>query len=354
MSETIKVGIDLGASKTAVVSSAGRKAIIPTAVGRPKDSVSRRLFSGDAVVGRKLVSYPHALTIYRPLSYGQVKFVRAEEIRDEPEWAAECSEALGLILDNVLAEIGIGSETRLFCVIGVPARSSFEAQEFVVRAAERVCRSVIVVSEPFAVAYAIGQLSEAVIVDIGAGTIDICPMMGTYPSPEQQVTLSLGGDRIDELFLKAILKEHPSAICTLEQVREFKERHGNIDRDLDDVPMTLVIEGRPRVINVVNAMRTACETLVQPICEGIAEALSGWDHETQTRLLQNIILAGGGSRLIGLEVALMKALKKQEWLGTPRVSRVHDSQFIGASGALKLAEEMPEHQWEDFRLSEAA
>lgn len=346
-SDGLKIGIDLGSSKTAVMSSTGRRAMIPSAVGRPRDSVSRKLFDTSVILGDAILQHPHALNVVRPLSHGQIKYLNTEDVQNDPRRAEECSTALQQILGHALAQIGVEPGTSAFCVLGVPSRASFQSQEFIVQAAERCCRPVIVVSEPFAVAYGMGQLTDALVIDIGAGTIDICPLTGSYPSPEHQVTLPLGGDSVDEAFYQAILDEYPTARFTLEQVRDVKERHGSIGKDLEQVTLTLVVDGRPRPVNVVEPLRRACERFVEPIGEGIAECLSWWDHESQGRLLGNVILAGGGSRVVGLEAALEKTLK--DWYGRARVTRVHDSMYAGAAGALKLAMDMPSHQWEAFR-----
>jgi len=47
----------------------------------------------------------------------------------------------------------------------------------------------MVVSEPFAVAYGMNLLNNALVIDIGAGTTDFCIMHGTIPSEEDQKTI---------------------------------------------------------------------------------------------------------------------------------------------------------------------
>ena len=47
--------------------------------------------------------------------------------------------------------------------------------------------AVMVVSEPFLVAYGLGLYENAVIVDIGAGILDLFRMLGTIPSEEEQI-----------------------------------------------------------------------------------------------------------------------------------------------------------------------
>ena len=56
----------------------------------------------------------------------------------------------------------------------------------------------MLVSEPFAVAYGLEALLHAMIIDIGAGTTDLCIMQGRYPAEEDQRTLPDAGDAVDE------------------------------------------------------------------------------------------------------------------------------------------------------------
>ena len=46
------------------------------------------------------------------------------------------------------------------------------------------------------------RLLHAMIIDIGAGTTDLCIMQGRYPADEDQRTLPDAGDAIDEQLAK--------------------------------------------------------------------------------------------------------------------------------------------------------
>ena len=72
--------------------------------------------------------------------------------------------------------------------------------------------SVMVVSEPFLVAYGLGLYNNALVVDIGAGTLDLCRMHGTIPEESDQRTLYKAGNYIDEQFhslLQEKVKDSP-------------------------------------------------------------------------------------------------------------------------------------------------
>ncbi len=58
--------------------------------------------------------------------------------------------------------------------------------------------AVIIVLEPFAVAYGMGILDQALTVDNGAGTVDLCRLHRTLPEKEDQIALDEAGDYIEE------------------------------------------------------------------------------------------------------------------------------------------------------------
>lgn len=343
MHQSITIGMDLGSYKTAVMTSEGRRAVIPTIVGRPKDGISRKLLNADSVFGDAVMQHRHSLQIIRPLANGSLKCV-VPSSDDTPEHSLIAQrESLERIVEHAFTLVGVERGSAAAAIIGVPALASIESKELIIAVAEHVCRSVMVVSEPFAVAYGMDRLTDTLVIDIGAGTTDICAMTGVFPPPEHQHTLRIGGDAVDSELVKLVLTQHPSAICSPDILREAKERFGSITEDLTQADLTVVVNGKPEILNIAKQLRQACRMLVDPIFQGIKECLGIWDSETQDRLLRRVILAGGGSRIVGLDAVLERMLR--EFYGTACVSRVYDSMFAGAAGALKLAIEMPEKYW---------
>jgi rod shape-determining protein MreB len=88
--------------------------------------------------------------------------------------------------------------------------------------------------------------------------------------------------------------------------------------------------------------------MVNPILQGLKDLIGRFDPEFQSRLLNNIILGGGGSQLKGLDRVIEEALKEY---GGGKVKRVGDAVFAGAVGALKLAMAMPMECWNDLRTA---
>jgi len=181
------------------------------------------------------------------------------------------------------------------------------------------------------------------VIDIGAGTIDICPMYGTYPKDEDQITLPLGGDAVDEEFLRLMKQDHPDVQLSLNMAREIKEKFGFV-HDLDEQAIaTLPVAGQPTQIDVSGALKAACRSVVPGIVEALRELISKFDPEFQSSLLQNVLLGGGGSQLKGLDRLIEEAL---EPYGGANVTHVFDSVFAGATGALKMAMSMPAEYWQ--------
>lgn len=343
MTFQVYVGMDLGSHKTAVMTSEGRRAFLPTVIGRPKDDLSRRLIKTDAVFGQAAIEGDHSLDLLRPLAHGRLKFHApgagdSKGVKDE----ATQRESLRLIVQHALGLVGVTTDVNAAVVIGAPALACLESKELLVEIAGRTCRSVMVVSEPFAVAYGMDQLSGTLVVDIGAGTTDICALTGIYPRPEHQVTLPIGGDAIDDIFTNLVLSQHPKAIVNRSMLCNLKERFGSVAENPPQADLTVVVDGRPQILNLTRQLHDACKWFVEPVFNGLKQCLSGWDSEMQGRLLRNVILAGGGSRMQGLDTALERLLR--EYYGSARVNPIHDSMFAGAAGALKLAmEARPEH-----------
>ena len=86
---------------------------------------------------------------------------------------------------------------------------------------------------------------------------------------------------------------------------------------------------------------------MSPIVEGLAQLVGSFDPEFQDRLKNRVLLAGGGSQIKGLDMAIEQAMKER--LGGGRVLRVEEPVYGGANGALKIAHDMPAEYWEKLK-----
>ena len=203
--------------------------------------------------------------------------------------------------------------------------------------------SLLIVSEPFAVAYGLDALLHTMIVDIGAGTTDFCVMKGRYPTEEDQRTLTMAGDSVDQHLLKLINERYPSANVTIYMVREWKEKHSFVGDISEKVIVVAPVRGVPTELDITTEMKASCETLLPPTIETMLDLLSRVEPEFQERVRNNIILSGGGGLIRNLSKSLEDALSQ---VGGGKVKFMDDPVFIGSDGGLALAIDAPDGDWE--------
>jgi rod shape-determining protein MreB len=345
--EPFFLGIDIGSFKTAVATSNGERHTFHSAVGWPRDHIARTALDRDVVLGEEVLRWRLALDTIRPFAKGAMKHLDTSGSASS-ETAAKRRLAAELLIQHAVGLVNPPEGMPRYAVIGAPSQVRPEYMSFLREAVSEVFDAVLIVTEPFTVAFGVNRLVDALIVDIGAGTIDICPVYGTYPKEEDQVTLPIGGDSVDEAFCNLLRKTDSKVRLSLNMAREIKERHGFVHDLNENIVVTFPVDGVPTQVDVTGPLKRACQSLVEPILDGVRKVISRFDPEFQRPLLDNIVLAGGGSQLLGLDRQLEKALRP---LGGGSVRRVYDSVFAGAVGALKLATNMPLSNWQ--RLEEA-
>jgi rod shape-determining protein MreB len=350
-SDIVYVGMDLGTFKTSVVSSTGARDAIPSAVGWPKDHVARTMLGRDVVFGKEVHEHRLALNVVRPFEKGVLKYndhAAAGVPADQLERHRQAARAL---VEHAISLTRPTAGQPIYGVIGAPARASILNKKFLVDAAREALDAVMVVSEPFAIAYGMNRLSDTLVIDIGGGTIDLCPIFGTFPAEEDQLTLPVGGDFIDEEFLRLLRKKYPEVQVSLNMAREIKEKFGFVHNVNEKAVVTLPAAGKPRAFDVTEVLKAACQMIVPPIVEAVGKLIVQADPELQPRLLNNIVLGGGGSQVQGLDRVMEEALKEY---GGARVKKVNDPVFAGAAGALKLAMATPIDYWRELANEGAA
>ncbi len=331
----LNVGIDLGTSRSAVSASNGQRHMIESYVGWPVDMVARKVLKQDVLIGEAALSNRTMLDLHRPLERGLVK-----------EGSDKDLEAVREILRHLLELAAPKSgkkEPTVRAVVGVPAEAMRVNKQQLRNALQDSVDALMIVSEPFAVAYGLDALLHSLIVDIGAGTTDFCVMRGRFPTDDDQRTLTKAGDAIDETLLKLINERHPTAQVSIYMVREWKEKHGFVGKPQAPVKVTAPIAGKPTEIDITKEMQTACESIVDPIVETMLDLLPRVEPEFQTKVRNNVILSGGGSLLSGLRHTLQDGL---EPIGGGTIRGVKDPVYAGAEGCLAIALDAPDSDWD--------
>lgn len=335
------VGIDLGTSRTSVSASNGVRETIESFVGYPKDPVARKLLKKDVLFGREARDKRLSLNLHRPLEHGVLKF-NAD--------GSEDTEARRAAMDLVKEIVRLSKPRKdelVYAVIGVPAQAQINNKDAILQAARESVDSVMLCSEPFSVAYGLDMLEDVLVIDIGAGTVDLCRMHGTMPEEADQITINTAGDFVDEELGKEIAAAFPEAQFTKQMVKELKERYSTVDAATEPVLVQLPVNGKPTDFDITEQMRTACQRIVPPIVEGLGQLVGSFDPEFQEKLKGRVLLAGGGSQIKGLDRAI--TAKMHELLGGGNVIRIEEPIYGGANGALKIAHDMPEEYWEQLK-----
>ena len=338
--ETLCVGIDLGTSRSSISASNGERHVIDSYVGWPVDMVARKIIKKSVLIGREALDNRSMLDLRRPLDRGIVK-----------EGSEKDQEAVQEILRHLISLAGITQrnrgKVRVLAVVGVPAEAFRVSRQNLRNTMEGIADSVMLVSEPFAVAYGLEALLHTLIIDIGAGTADFCVMSGRYPTDEDQRTLPNAGDSVDEQLNKLISERYPEARISIHMIREWKERWSFVGEPRSRVVVTAPVDGRPTELDITEEMRTACESLVAPISETAIDLLSKVEPEFQDRVRNRIVLAGGSSLISGFGDALQKSMLA---IGGGRVGVVKDPVFAGSDGSLAIAKDASSSDWEKLSL----
>jgi rod shape-determining protein MreB and related proteins len=331
----LRVGIDLGTSRSSVSASNGERHVVDSYVGWPADMVARKVLKREVLIGRDALDNRSMLELHRPLEEGLIK---EGSTKDE----AAVRELLRHLLGLAKATRGDGNGP-VHAVVGVPAEALRVNKQNLRKLLADLVDGLMIVSEPFAVAYGLDALLHTMIIDIGAGTADFCVMRGRLPTEEDQRTLTTAGDWLDEQLARLIRERYPEAQFSIHMVRGWKERHSFVGPPKQAVLVTVPVGGKPTELDITEPMQTACEALLPPVIETMLDLMARVDPDYQERVRQNVILSGGTSLISGLGRRLERELAE---IGGGKVKVVKDPIFVGSDGGLAIATDAPEADWD--------
>ncbi len=337
--ETICIGIDLGTSRSSISASNGERHVVDSYVGWPLDMVARKVLKKQVLIGGEALENRSMLDLRRPLENGVIK-----------DGSERDAHAVQELLRHLVSLIGIknnGQQLKVRAVVGVPAEAMQTSRLRLRTAMDGIADTVMLVSEPFAVAYGTEALLHAMVIDIGAGTADICVMQGRYPTEDDQRTLPNAGDSIDQRLFGSLQEHHPQAQFSIHAVRAWKEKWSFVGEPKRRVVVMTAADGKPIEIDITEDMRAACESIVAPISETVRDLVARVEPEYQQRVLNNIVLTGGSSLIDGLPEALKTALSE---LGKAQITLVQDPVFAGSDGGLAIARDASDRDWEKLSL----
>lgn len=324
------IGVDLGTNHTAISTSDGKKNSILSVVGTPKDAVASKFLKEERLFGEDALKHRVALNLFRPIESGTLKNQR-EDI-----------EAAKGLVEYVLRSVDGHRDVEKYVIIGVPAQASVLNKKIITEMAKEFFDGIMVASEPFCVAYNLGQMEHSLIVDIGAGTTDLCRVHGTLPEPDDQISSTRAGDFIDRELMRLISDDYTNVRITQEMARRWKEQYSFVGNHAEEIIVNIPVDASFLKLSITQEIKEACESIMPDIVGGISRLISTYDPDFQDDLRSNIWLAGGGSQIRNLDTVLEQEL---ELIGGGKVSKVQEPVFGGADGALKLAMDMPVEFW---------
>ena len=149
MADRLYVGIDLGTYQSTIASSAEALMTIETIVGRPKDPVARNMLGQDVLFGEDAIKNKLACNLYRPMAKGVAQ-------DDEANLSAAKAFMTHLIGDYVDPE----EYDEVYGVVCSPSHVSFTDKSNLVATLKGSVNAIMVVTEPFATAYGIGEIGD--------------------------------------------------------------------------------------------------------------------------------------------------------------------------------------------------
>ncbi len=338
------IGIDLGTSRSAIAASNGVRTCIDSFVAYPKDVIAQKAIGKDKLFGAEAWKHKHSCDFYRPMEKGDVMYKELDNaLNNDP---VKTKAAVRDLLEHLVQLAKPRADDLIYGVLGAPAQASIHSQQMLLEASRGIIDCVMICSEPFSVAYGLNFLSDTLVIDIGAGTTDLCRMHGALPSPEDQFTVSAAGDSVDRKLFELLQKKCPEASFSINMVKGIKEKFAYLSRLNEPIVVKLPVRGVPTEYDITAEVQQAVESIVPEIVGGLHDLIADYDPEFQASMRENVLVAGGGSQIVGLDKAIEAKLNE---LGGGKVQRVEEPAYAGSNGALQLAQDMPADFWEQLK-----
>ncbi len=350
--QTLLLGFDWGTHTSCIQGAlAGSPEValnhlVPTVVGYAKEGIVADLLPDNARVlfGQEALKHRLHLRLVAPMVDGVVADLPAA--RD--------------FARHVRSLINAPEGTEIRAVIGVPANANSTARENMRQSVAGLFDRVILIPEPFLAALGyrdearltnpeyVDPVKNSLYLDIGAGTTDVCLVQGYYPTAEDQLSLPFAGDKVDALLQEAIRKTYPDCELPILKVREIKEQYSYVGQAPEPCVVSVIIAGKMRKLDLTEQVGCACGALLARLLATVKTLIARASYDGIAELLQNIILAGGGSRIRNLDTELQRLLT-EEGFEQPSVKVVGENykEFV-AKGALKAARQAREDQWQQL------
>jgi rod shape-determining protein MreB len=346
----VRVGIDLGTNTSVVQASVDgklvdlKKDLVKSVVGYPKAGIIPGILPSDTDVlfGEEAINYRLHLDLKWPLHEGFVHDV----------------DVCKVFTQHLRSLVDPDGTKKLWGVVGAPANASPQRQKDIRGTMVGVLDRMLIVPEPFLAAMGLRDdpsfkradtdadpTKHSLIVDIGAGTTDLCLVRGYFPTADDQISFAKAGNFIDDMLYQGISRRYPDLKLTRVSITQLKEKHSYVKGFPRDAKVKVYVDGRPQVLDFGEILQEACDCLTPFIQKGIKELLSRCDSDSIVDVMQNIILTGGGSEIHGLCEKLESELRNEGY-DCARAVRPADYKRLVARGAVKVADSVRDEQWQ--------
>jgi len=350
VSTTTLLGLDLGTNCSALkacplgAEEASFTDILPTVVGYTKDGIVSGVLPGNSTVffGEEALRHRLHLRLVDPLEDGVV---------DDPQATRD-------FLKHVRERLDPDGKQEIRTVIGVPANADQTARDTLREVVTGIFESVLLIPEPFLAALGVREekrigtgryidpVNNSLFIDIGAGTTDLCMIQGYYPTAQDQISIPVAGDAVDELLQESIQRSFPDTALSILKVRGFKEAHAFCGEPGNPINVKVVVGGKPRTLEISHHLSDACNTLVKKIHESLIEIIPHASSDSVEEMLQNIIITGGGSQIKNIAEELQKMLVGDGYEAPMVRTLGPEYKELVAIGALKAARQARPNQWQ--------
>lgn len=346
--QTLLVGLDFGASRTRVLAVVPGMAefylrrSLPTTVARllseDGKTISPYLHFGDEAVGKGA-----RFETIHPWQSGDIA---------DPAMARELAR-------HVRDQMRRSEAVACRAVVAEPLTLSVEGRHHFQQALRGLFEQVIFLPRPYLAALGLQQqlradpqpgtpATPAVVVDLGAGSTELCRMTGKYPRPAELAGVGFGGDHVVALVREGLKQEYPAFQPGTELVRGWVENFGFVGEPGSSIVVNVPVDGAERQIVLTQSLRRGCEAWLAHVQQLIAAQLA--TDPANNGQPVNIYLTGGGSRLHRLAHVLTERLGRAGFSGL-NVSVVEEPELsLAALGALHAARQVRADQWPRFAL----
>jgi rod shape-determining protein MreB and related proteins len=353
-SNYIIVGLDLGTNTSciqavdAATSNEVCNTVVPTIVGYADRGILAGILPDDSaeLFGTEALRNELHLRISRPLKNGVIEDVDA------------ASKFVKHLRDIVDPE----GKATLHAVVGIPSNADEEAKENVQKAVSGIFDSAILVPEPFLAAYGfrdesrlkdpeyVDPVKNSLFIDIGAGTTDYCIIQGYFPTPEDQLSMPIAGENVDERLEEGLAEAYPDTRISPNKVREYKEKYSYVGEPQYGMKVRVPVGGKPRTIEIGKQIGEACNMLLENVFQSLEKVIPMARPDSVFELLQNIILTGGGSMIENMPEELQRLLLESGYENPRVLVAGQDFKTFVANGALKVALAARPEQWANSKV----